>query len=263
MFRSIASTFGILFAAVLGVAVFALPAQATRPFIFTEDAVALPRGGAKLEVGLQHETWKAGHRVYALATEFSYSLYANLDLEIEAPYDVTGGGGTPFSDGIGDLWTKAKINFVKERAANPLTLSGLVAIKFPTGSTATGTNEVDVRISALASKQFNTAVAHANLAYTFVGDDGVIDLNDVVALSVAVAMGTPLKGVTGVGEVFWQEAPQANLDDRLEIMGGAVQSLTPKLSVDGALRLGLSRGTPPSDGGPDYSITAGLTYTHP
>jgi hypothetical protein len=253
----------VLFATALGIAMFALPAQASRPFIFTEDAVALPRGGAKLEVGLQHETWEAGHRVYALITEFSYSLYANLDLEIEVPYDVTGGGGTQFSDGIGDLWAKAKINFVKERAANPLTLSGLLAIKFPTGSTATGTNEVDVLVSALASKQFNSAVAHANLAYTFVGDDGVTDLNDVVAVSVAVAMDTPLKSVTGVGEIFWQEAPLPNMGDRLEIMGGAIRPLTPKLSVDGALRLGLTNGKPPSDGAPDYSLTAGLTYIYP
>jgi len=253
----------IIAVATLVLALSAVPAQATRPFIITEDAVALAPGSARLEVGLQHANWAKGQRVYALLTEFSYSLYANLDLEIEVPYEVVGGGGLGFSDGLGDMTAKAKINFVKERAANPLTLSGLVGIKFPTSSAATGTTEVDVRLAALASKRFGPVAAHANLAYTFLGSDGSSDLNDIIGVSIAMAMKTPLKQVTGVSEIFWQESPTTGLKDRLEIMGGATRDISPKLKIDGAVRVGLTRGAPPNDGASDYSLTAGLTFLYP
>ncbi|MBI5136087.1 MAG: hypothetical protein HZA24_02000 [Nitrospirae bacterium] len=241
----------------------AAPAHATRPYLFTESAAPLPAGGMQLEVGLAHQAWDQGNKVYDLMTEFSYSLYANLDLELELPYEVSGGGGTPFSDGVGDIWAKGKINFVKERAANPLTLSGQLGIKFPTGSAVSGTDAVDVRIAALASKPFGTMVAHANLAYTFVGDDGALDLNDVIGLGVGLESQTTVDRLTAVGEVVWQESPAPGGSERTQVMGGGIYQLTHNMRADATLSLGLAPGSPPNDGAPDYGLSVGLTYTHP
>ncbi len=241
----------------------ATPAHATRPFIFTESAVTLPTGGTKLEVGLNHQAWDRGDRIYALMTEISYSLYANLDLELELPYEVSGGGGAPFSDGLGDVKAKAKVNFVKERAHNPLTISGLMALKFPTGSAVSGTDEVDVQIAGLASKPFGNLMAHANIAYTFVGDDGALDLNDVWGISVGLEAKTVIPNVTGVGEVLWQESPAPGGESRLELMGGALYNITPTLRADAGLQVGLASGSPPNNGAPDYGLTVGLSFLYP
>jgi len=245
----------------LALLILALPAHATRPFTETESAVALSPGSTKVEIGLAHEEWGRGDNVYALKGEFSYSLYANLDLELEVPYEVSG-GSAPFADGIGDTWAKAKINFVKERAANPLTLSGLLGVRFPTGDGATGTDEVDVSLVALASKPFAGVTAHANLSYIFVGDDGALDLDDVFGIAIGLEFDTGYRNIRGVGELVWEQSRQ-NTGERIELLGGAVYPLSESMQLDAAARLGLEPGAPPNDAGPDLGITVGLSFLLP
>jgi hypothetical protein len=235
------------------------PAEAaTRPYAITESAVALPPGGMRLEAGLSREDWDNGTKIYAYTAEFSYSLYANLDLEVEVPWVVAGRTGA-FDDGFGDIRGRAKINFVKERAAIPLTLSGLVEVKFPTGDALVSTEEADVRLAGLATKAFGPMVVHGNLFYTFVGD-GAQPLKNVLGLSLGLAAKTPVEGLTGVGEFIWEQARVSGTDPRLELLGGARYALTERLSVDGTLRAGFASGVPPAEGAPDYTLAFGLTW---
>ncbi len=240
-------------------------ALATRPFVSTESAVALPRSGARLEMGQAYENWNRGDRIYSWLTEFSYSFYGNLDLEVEVPWNVVGGGPGPdqFSDGLGDLRAKAKINFVKGRAANPLALSGQFSVKFPTGSGVTTSDEVDVRLAGLASKGFGPALVHANLSYTFVGDNGALNINDAWGIALGTLVETRIDGLSAVGEFFWDQARLAGEESRLEMMGGGVLQLTPRLKLDAVIRIGLKPGAPPSDGAPDYSLGVGFSYDIP
>jgi len=236
------------------------PARAaTRPYAITESAVALPPGGMRLEAGVSREAWDNDTRVYALTTEFSYSLYANLDLELEVPWVVAGNRGS-FKDGVGDVRARAKINFVKERAAIPLTLSGLLEVKFPTGNALVSSQEADVRMAGLATKAFGPVTVHGNLFYTFVGDPSGQSLDNVVGMSVALESVTPLEDLTGLGEFIWEQARAAGRDDRVEVMGGGRYALTPRVDVDGTLRVGFASGTPPGGGAPDYTVAFGLTW---
>jgi hypothetical protein len=232
---------------------------ATRPFAITESAVALPSGGMRLEAGLSREDWDNHTRIYALSTEFSYSLYANLDLEVEVPW-VAAGNRSGFKDGFGDVRARAKINFVKERAAIPLTLSGLVEVKFPTGNTLVSSQEADVRMAGLATKDFGPVTVHGNLFYTFVGDPSGQALNNVVGVSVGLEADTPLDDLTGVGEFIWEQARVPGRDDRLEVMGGGRYALTPGVSLDGTLRVGFDSGLPPGGGAPNYTVAFGFSW---
>jgi hypothetical protein len=257
--RRLAALAAALGATLLGLAGTAVPAHAaTRPYAITESAVALPPGGMRLEAGLSREDWDSGHRLYAYTAEFSYSLYANLDLEVEVPWVVAGKTGA-FDDGFGDIRGRAKINFVKERPAIPLTLSGLVEVKFPTGDALVSSEEADVRLAGLASKVFGPAVVHGNLWYTFVGD-GAQPLKNVLGLSLGVAAKTPVEGLTGIGEFIWEQPRVAGTDPRLQLVGGAQYALTQRLSIDGSLRLGFGTGVLPNEGSPDYTLAAGLTW---
>jgi|GEM_PF-808519 len=256
---------GRLGAILLGLALstLALPAPAhaaSRPYAVTENAVALPPGGMRLEAGLSRERWDNDVRVYALTAEFSYSLYANLDLEVEVPWAVAGRSGA-FDDGLGDIRTRAKINFVKERVAIPLTLSGLVEVKFPTGFSLISSEEADVRLAGLATKAFGPITVHGNLFYTFVGGDQAgRSLRDVPGLSVGVEGQTPLDGTTALGEFIWERARVPGTDPRLEVMGGARHAVTSYMSADFTVRLGFGSGNQPSEGAPDYTVAAGLTW---
>jgi hypothetical protein len=235
-------------------------AAASRPFAITESAVALPPGGARLEAGLSREDWDNGLTVYAFAVELSYSLYANLDLELEVPWVVAGASGA-FDDGFGDTRARAKINFLKERAANPLTLSGLLEVKFPTGDRLVSSDEADVRLAGLASKTFGPAQVHGNLFYTFVGDPSGVSLKNVLGLSVGASVQTPMENLLGVGEFIWEQARLSGGDDRLELMGGGQYAVADGLAVDATLRLGFASNSAPSVGGaPDYTLGVGLTW---
>jgi Putative MetA-pathway of phenol degradation len=236
------------------------PAHATRPFRVTESAVALPPGGVRVEEGLSRARWDGGLKLYSLETEVSYSLYANLDLEVEAPWVVAGGGGAGLEDGLGDVVTKAKINFVKERAAIPLTLSGLVGVKFPTGPSTVSTDQADVQLAALASKVIGPAQVHGNLSYTFVGDSSTYPANNVLGLSVGVAVDTPVEFLTGVAELIWEENRVRGTDDRTELAGGAVYRLGPRVALDALLSFGLNSGRGPQAGAADTTVAFGLTW---
>ncbi|MDH5528000.1 MAG: transporter [Nitrospirota bacterium] len=240
------------------------PAHATRPFFVTESAVSLPPGGVRVEMGLSQENWK-GTRAYEVRTEVSYSLYANLDLEVEAPYRVLGGfipatTTSAFADGVGDIWVKAKANFVKERAADPLTVSGLLGIKFPVGDKATGTEEVDVLLLAMASKTYAGVTAHGNLSYTFVGDGPAgMQLDDVPGLSLGLEFGAR-SNVTAVFEAAWEAGRVPGQGTRSELGGGMVMRLDDNLRVDLTLRKGLGETSYPYGGGPDFAVNLGMTY---
>jgi hypothetical protein len=238
----------------------AVPAHATRPFRVTESAVALPPGGVRVEEGVSRTRWDSGLKVYALETEVSYSLYANLDLEVEAPWIVAGGGGAKFEDGIGDVTTKAKINFVKERAAIPLTLSGLIGVKFPTGPDNVSTDEADVQMAALASKVIGPAQVHGNLSYTFVGDSAGRPSNDVLGIALAMAVDTPVEFLKGVGEFAWEQARAKGGDDKVQMTGGAVYRLNPRIAVDATLTLGVNPDRGPNSGAPESIVALGVTW---
>ncbi|MFQ5509591.1 MAG: transporter [Leptospirillia bacterium] len=253
--KRLRNTFLIPFAALL---LWTSPAEATRPFVAAESAVALPPGGMRLEAGMSHSKWDNVH-AYAIDVEISYSLYANLDLEVEVPFAIVGGANT-FGDGIGDIWTKAKVNFIKERAANPLSVSGLVGVKFPTGDDVTGTDDPDVRLAALASKAFGPVTAHANLIYTFTGDNGNVDLDDVLALAVGFEIESGMDRVTGIGEVLWEQDRYPAGNNRMEVMGGGVYAISDRLRADLTLGIGIDDGTYPDNAAPDFRVGFGLSH---
>ena len=233
-------------------------AHATRPFIHTESAVALPPGGVRVEMGLGHESWDNGDKVYQMTGELSYSLYANLDLEVEVPFVVV--GPIPYGDGIGDIWTKAKVNFVKGRAANPLSLSGLIGIRFPTGDTVTGMKDTDLLLSALASKAFGPVVAHANLFYTFVGNPPGVPLDDALGISVGLEVDTPFDQLAAIGEFIWEEERVPGADERMEAAGGATYRITDGIRADVITRIGFGTGNRPYVGAPDFGLNFGVTF---
>lgn len=238
----------------------AVPAHATRPFAVTEDAAALEPGGIRLEAGLSQDsggTPVAWEDRYQFLVELSYSLYANLDVEFEVPYVVANdpAKSPAYGDGPGDVWTKFKVNFMKERAANPLTLSGQLGLRFPTGDDVTGRNKTDVRLAALASKTFAPVTAHGNLFYTFAGYDiGGASAKDVLGLSLGLEIGTPIPQTSVVSEVVWEQARFSGRDDTVDVMGGLVGRLSDDVRADLTGRFSLSGDSP------DLTVAFGLTF---
>ncbi|MDH4230238.1 MAG: hypothetical protein OEW11_10935 [Nitrospirota bacterium] len=254
----------ILLAALTLSGALATPAHATRPYATTEDAATLPPGAMRAELAFNNEDWGAIH-ANALDASISYSLYSNLDLEVELPYLVVGGtvpgGASAYADGIGDVWTKAKINFMKERAADPLTVSGQIGVKFPTGDRITGSGKADVRLAGLASKTFGEVSAHGNLFYTFVGGSVAgQQLNNVpgVSLGLETTVGTK---VSGVLELDWEKARLPVGDNRTEFGLGMVTHVSDGLDLDMMLRKGVGSSIYPYGGSPDWALTFGMTYT--
>jgi hypothetical protein len=240
------------------------PLYASRPFLATEKAVPIERGTSRLEMGYEYARISGTDDRQTILFELTHGLLNNLDFEVEVPV-IFADQSNNSQAGLGDLRIKSKVRFLKGREANPLSLSGQLAIKFPTcdedktaivGLTPACTGETDVGLLGIASKTFSPVTVHLNLGYTFVGNPPGATLDDVFSYNLAFEYDTPLHGLELMAELIGEvnrNIPYSG-QDPLAFLYGATYEVIPNLGVDGAFSAGLTEGSP------DYTFTVGLSY---
>lgn len=232
------------------------PADAIRPFLTTETAVPIEHGKSLLLGGFKYERFASNDREYTLQGELRYGLITNLDFEVEVPL-LIGDFPDGHETGLGDLRLKTKVRFLKGREANPLSLAGMLDIKFPSASRdkGFGTGEPDIGLLGIASKEFFPVTVHLNLGYTLVGNPPGQDLRDELKYSLGMELETVLSGLIVVGELSGKTSRKASVSQRrLDLLGGAVVNLAATVSFDFSLILGLINTSP------DFGFSSGLAY---
>jgi hypothetical protein len=240
-------------------------ASAERPFIGTERATTIEHGAARLDFGVEASRFSERTTRYTVKTELTSGILTNLNFRVEAPYlFVTGmGGGT--RGHVGDVVLRPKLQLLKGREANPLSLAGELILKFPSCNETVVvskpevlpgcTGEADVGFLAIATKEFHPVTVHLNLGYTFVGNAPGQGFDDVVSYSLAFEYVTILPAVSVVTEV-WGETSRAPgaYGDILDLLLGVTYLLNRRVVLDSSLAVGLSSPAP------DYTAGIGVSY---
>jgi hypothetical protein len=252
----------ILLAAVV---VAASPARAERPFLATERATLLEHGEARLDFGLDAARFSSQTTRYTVRTELTSGILTNLNFKVEAPYlFVTGmGGGTEGQ--VGDVVLRPKLQLLKGREANPLSLAAELVVKFPSCNESvvasdpkvipTCTGEADLGVLAIATKEFQPVTVHLNLGYTLVGNPAGRSLDNVTTYSLAFEYVTILPATTVVTELWGETSREAAAyGNLLALLVGVTFQLNRRVALDSSLTVGLSSSSP------DYTASVGVSY---
>jgi hypothetical protein len=236
--------------------IFARSAYAVRPFLATETAIPMEPNKSLLEGGLLYEQFSSHNRRYILSADLRYGLITNLDFEVIVPYFFADRPGGRESN-VGDLHLRGKVRFLKGREANPLSIAGMIDVKFPSASRdkGFGTGEPDIGVFGIASKEFFPVTVHLNVGYTFVGNPPGQVLDNVFSYSLGAELQTMLTGLEIVGELSGRTDSQSSISpERLDILGGVVVGVTPEVSIDLSVFFGLIKDSP------DYGLSGGFAY---
>ena len=234
-------------------------ALALRPFLETESAVPIDRGKTRLEIGLQGERESSRESRYALVNELTYGIINNLDFEVEVPYYYLRLKGSD-EHGLGDVYLKDKIRFMKGRQANPLSIAALISVKTPSCNedkilSSDCTGEPDIAWKAIASKEFFPLTVYLNLGFTYVGNPPDAKQDDFFDFSLAFDLQTATEKIRLVAELAGARNRDPKGDtDLLSLLVGMIVAT----GLNSSLDLGFSYGL--LDSSPDYGLTSGVTH---
>lgn len=158
--------------------------------------------------------------------------------------------------GLGDLVVGAKWQFIKEcpfGARHALVPS----VKFPTADDdkELGSGETDYDLMWIASRPFGEkAGAHVNAGYSWIGEPDDEDVDDVVHYGVALDYQI-VDAVQWVGEVFAEKELNDDADTVVQYNTGFRWSPADDLTLD------IAGGSKIEGDAPDFTATAGLTWT--
>jgi len=236
---------------------FPRPLFAQRPFLDTEVAVPIERGRYRLEGGLNFNRFSSDRKSTLLSVNLRYGLIQNLEFNFEMPFLFVD-GPEDNKKRAGDFRLNTKIRFLKGRAANPLSVAGLMAIKFPTAgrSKALGTSGVvDVGFLAIASKAFSPVTTHINMGYYFIGNPAGTDLPDQIRYALGLEAAMPEAPIKALAEITGRAdlGSSPSNDQALALVGFSIQ-LQSDLIFDTSVGFSLNRNSP------DYVINSGLSY---
>ncbi len=220
---------------------------------------------SRLESGLTFESFSGSDRRNSLRADLRYGILNNLDFEVEVPYLSVSAGGVEDS-GLGDLSLKLKVRILKGREANPLSIGGKIAVKFPTCNEASlgqavfpsinpsCTGESDISLIGIATKEFSLATVHLNAGYTLVGNPPFQALDDEVLASVGVDYPTVIKPLRVAGELSAVSNRYPGVGDAWSLLLASSYAFNPALIGDLSFLLGLG------DPAPDYAMSLGITH---
>ncbi len=239
-----------------------VPVFALLPYTASDTAVPVERGRSRLDLSITHDRMDTKPRAsrFSLRAELSYGLINNLDFSVDFPYYFLRGKEIENEDGLGDLELKAKIRFIKGREANPVSIAGQMAVKFPSCDEKKGlspkcTGEPDVSVRAIASKEFFPVTVHLNLGFIFVGNPPNSSLDDVLTYSVAFDYLTVFEQLHVVGELAGETNRDPNTsEDPLSFLIGMIFDLDLDKMVSLTGTIGLT------DASPEYGVSLGFRY---
>ncbi len=226
---------------------------AYRPFT-TEDAGVAGKGVPQLELSWDYLSWKHGDHQYFFLAVPIYGVTENLELSAEIPYLVDRPRDEQGVDGIGDTNLVAKYAVFKETGMWPaFTFKGVVKTDSGSSRKSLGSGDIDYSLVAVASKSLGPFMLHANLGYTFVGDNGDPNIRNVYLYGFALdyALSDPFHLVA---EIVGNRNPNRRVsDDQATGLVGATYRLSEKIILDAAVRFGVN------DSVPEWSTTTGVS----
>jgi hypothetical protein len=174
----------------------------------TETARLLPRGWWKIGNAYEFQTSAEGTEA-ALPFIIEYGLSSRLELVVEpVPYTAIRPNAGRRARGAGDIEVTLSWLLRHERARTPA-LALAAEVKVPTArDTLIGTRRTDYTGYLIASRRFGRFDAHANLAYTVVGQPPGARVNNIVYAALA-AVYRPNPRTELFGEIFGNTAASA------------------------------------------------------
>jgi hypothetical protein len=237
----------------LGVALVLLAASlasAGRP-LTTEDAETLMPGQVELELAVDYVRGD-GTDFFLLpgGPALNAGLLPRLEGTLATAVAVVDAPGTSTHAGLSDTIVRLKYRGVDEGDAGPALMMA-VAARLPTGDAdrGLGSEDVDVQALAVAGKTVGPVTLFFNAGYTFVTRDRSLD---VVNLNLS-AQGEVARAWSLVGEIVSEVAVNGGIGDRAVLRGGVVYAPSPRVKLDAAAGVGLTRASP------DVLLTIGVT----
>jgi hypothetical protein len=151
----------------------------------TETARLLPAHWWKIGSAFEFQTSSEG-REAAIPFAFEYGLSNRLELVIEpVPYTAIRPNAGRHATGRGDL--EATLTALVRHETHSIPALAVAAeVKFATArDSLIGSGEPDYTGYLIASKRFGAIDTHFNLAYTIVGQQDTVPLNNIVSFAVA------------------------------------------------------------------------------
>lgn len=237
----------------IALATFPTSALAYRP-LTTEDAGVAEQGVAQLELSWDYLRWGHGDYEQALLFVPIYGLTPRIEVSAEIPMMIHHLEEGHRGGGLGDISLVGKVLLVPEGARRPaLTFKGVV--KTPSGDETRGfgSGDWDYSVVGVASKSIGEATLHAMVGYTLIGDNGNDDIRNVglfgVALDYRVTDAWHI--VTEVGGN--RHPDRTTTEDPMSALTGVIYTVSPHLTIDSALRVGLNDATS------GWSVTTGAS----
>lgn len=222
------------------------PCRAARP-LDTEDTGTLEPGTVEVELGADFMR-SAADDTWATRVLLAVGIVPRLELRTELGALGLHPDHENARTGLADSIVALKWRIVDETAGIPAVLAAL-ALRLPTGDSGRGlgADGVDVAPRAAVSKALGPVVLTGNVAYTFVTADRTQDFM-TLATSVEYRPSEPwLIVAEAVGTL------PSRAEDTLVLRAGAVHYVTPRVRLDGAAAVGLTRSSP------DIIVTLGVT----
>ena len=229
---------------------------AERPFS-TEDAGVAGKGVAQVEIGVEYARQLNGDKEYASLFLPVYGLTERLEFSAEFPHKLTSFKEGGDEEGLEDVSLVLKTLIVEEVGNIPAFLVKTV-VKLDNGDEdkGLGSGEKDLGLVAVATKSIGPLTFHANIGYTFVGNDFDPTLKDYLLYGVA--------GEYEVGdktrlmmELYGESNSHFDVDafkhHDLQALLGSTYQLTERVVFDAAIKIGMT------DDSPDYGLTSGVS----
>ena len=225
---------------------------AGRP-LTTDDAWTVEQGEFQLETGMDGIRQDNQGREYDTSLWLTYGLLDRMDLGIGSGYLFVRPEEGENEDGVADTEVKAKYRLVDEREWFPaLAVAGKLKIPTASDKKGLGSGKTDFGVNAIGTKNISKRlVVHANLGYTFIGEEGA---NDELNYSLASQFVLTDKWAL-VGEIAGMNNLNGNNgDDPLSALFGFNYLLTEDFILDAGIEIGMNSAAP------DYRLTGGFTF---
>ena len=222
---------------------------AARP-LDTEDPGTVAPGEVEVQGSVDSAKGDDG-RLVGVKGVLGFGLLPTMDIRVQSSLLWVEPLDEPSRGGLGDTLFGFKHRLLAETDTRPAVLYSFT-LRFPTGSAARGLGDtgVDAALFAVVGKTFGPVTLHWNGGYAFLSRDRDLDF-----WLLATSLEYPVTEAWSlVGEVASalgvHQAP-----DVAVLRVGATYTLSPRLRLDGAVGVGVTRASP------DVLATMGITMT--
>ena len=214
-------------------------AYAKRPFS-TEDATVADKGALEIEAGFEYTRQNNSDNNYNILVVPCYGLTENIQLGVEIPFDIIRPKDDANEEGLGDITLVGKTLIFPEKEKTPSFLLK-TAVKLETGDEdkGLGSGDEDVSFIFAATKSLGQNTIHANIGYTFVGNDFDDTLKDLLIYGVALEY-FMTDELSLVSEIYVESDDNFNKDSHtINPLIGLTYQATEKIRFDAAFKTGI------------------------